>query len=123
MPQERAHEGTMLLWDRPVPMISAPLAHSPHRSSHALPCCSDMDRELPIAASHTNVREAQEVEGRRLPPALLSETCFGKSPEGDQPSFLLVQFQPIFRKPLPEHPGHPLSVLPVLEADDEVMPT
>jgi hypothetical protein len=42
-----------------------------------------MDRELPISTPRTNVREAQEVEGRRLPLALISETFLGKSPEGD----------------------------------------
>src|SRR5579864_8961313 len=99
----------MLLRYRPVPMITAPLGHSLHRSTHALPCCPDVDRELPVAVSHTNVREAQEVEGRRFLLVLSSETFFGKSPEGDQPSFLLVQFQTVLRKPLPEHPSHSLG--------------
>jgi len=69
----------------------------------------------------TDVRKTEEVEGLRLALALPSETLFGKSPEGNQPCLPLVQFQPIFRKPLPEHPGHPLGVLLMLEAGDEVV--
>lgn len=121
MPQERPRESTMLLWYRPVPMIATPFGHSLHRSTHALPRCPDADRELPIAPSRTNVREAQEVEGQRLALALPSEICFGESPKGDQPRFLLVQFQTIFRKPLPQHPRHSFSVLAMLKADDEVV--
>ena len=121
MPQERPRESAMLVWHRPVPVITAPLGHSLHCSTHALPCCPDMDRELPITTSRTDVRKTEEVEGLRLALALPSEIFFGESPEGDESRLLLVQFQPIFRKPLPEHPGHPLGVLLMLKAGDEVV--
>jgi len=121
MPQERPRDNAMLVRQRPVPVITAPLGHSLHCSTHALPCCPDMDRELPITTSRTDVRKTEEVEGLRLALALPSETLFGKSPEGNQPCLPLVQFQPIFRKPLPEHPGHPLSVLSILKAGDEII--
>jgi hypothetical protein len=40
-------------------------------------------RELPIAASRTDVREAQEVEGRWLPLALPLRGRLGNPPEYD----------------------------------------
>jgi hypothetical protein len=32
-----------------------------------------------------------------------------------------VHLQPIFVKPLPEHPSHPLRVFSVLKADEEIV--
>lgn len=72
-----------------------------------------MDRELPVPAPRTDVRKTQEVKGRRLPLALMSQVRLCKPPEGDQPSLLLIQLQAILGEPLPEHAGQPLCVLSV----------
>ena len=56
----------MLHLYRPVPMITAPRGHSRHRPAQTPSCCPDVDRKLPIATPRTDVREAQEDEGRRL---------------------------------------------------------
>jgi hypothetical protein len=102
-------------------MITTPPRFSLHCRPQPLPCCPDMDRELPAPAPRADVRETEEVEGRRLPLALASQGFLCKPPEGDQPSLLLIQLQAILGEPLPEHAGQPFCVLTVLEARDEVI--
>jgi hypothetical protein len=67
------------------------------------------------------VREAQEVERLRLAQAPCRPVAGGEPPELDQPGLTRVQLQPELREP-PAQPGQePLSVLLVLEPDDEVV--
>src|SRR4029453_671764 len=67
------------------------------------------------------MREAQEVERLRL---ALTPGCpvpGGMPPELDQPGLLRVQLQPELREPAAQPGPEPLSVLPVLEPDDEIV--
>jgi hypothetical protein len=53
--------------------------------------------------------------------ASVSQVFLRESPKGDQPSLFLTQLKAILGKPLPEHAGHSLGILSILEADDEVI--
>src|SRR5438874_9273171 len=62
--------------------------------------------------------EAQEVEGARTLPLLLSSR---RAPEVEQAGLVRVEGQPVALQPLRQHRQHALGILPVLEADDEVV--
>ena len=85
MPPKLAIERTVLSFHRQVSMRSAPSGGSLHREPQPLTGGPDVDRELPVATSCAEVREAEEVEGRRFALPLASEVLLGKSPEGDEP--------------------------------------
>ena len=56
-----------------------------------------------------------------LPPALGCPVAGGVPPELDQPGFVRVQFQSELREPAAKLVPEPLSVLSVLEPDDEIV--
>src|SRR5208337_1416601 len=77
--------------------------------------------EPPVPCLRADVREAQEVERLRL---ALTPGCpvpGGLPPELDQPGLIRVQLQPELREPAAKLVPEPLSVLPVLEPDDEIV--
>src|ERR1700674_2739853 len=55
-----------LMLDRVVPMLLAPLRPRLHTAPKAFADGPDVNREPPPSAARTDVREAEEVEGRRL---------------------------------------------------------
>ena len=55
-----------LILDRVVPMVLAPLRHRLHTAPKAFAHGPDVNREPPPSAARTDVRETEEVEGRRL---------------------------------------------------------
>jgi len=78
------------------------------------------DPEVPAPGRHADVREAQEAGRLRLARAPCLPVRGGSPPELDQPGLARVQFQPELREPLAELGEEPLSVLTLLEPDDEV---
>ena len=52
--------------DRVVPMLLAPLRHRLHTPPKAFAESPDVNREPLPPAARTHVREAEEIEGRRL---------------------------------------------------------
>jgi len=121
VPPKLAVERTVLSFHRQVSMRSAPSGGSLHREPQPLTGGPDVDRELPVATSCAEVREAEEVEGRRFALPLASEVLLGKSPEGDEPGLFLTQLQAVLGKPLPHHPGEALCILWILKTDNEVV--
>jgi hypothetical protein len=67
------------------------------------------------------VREAQEVERLRFSQATACSSRGGEPPGLDQPRLARVQFQPELREPAAQLVQEPLSVLLILEPDDEVV--
>src|SRR5262249_27692312 len=55
-----------LVLDRVVPMVLAPLRHRLHATSKAFAHGPDVNRKPSPPAARTDVREAEEIEGRRL---------------------------------------------------------
>src|SRR3989442_7059639 len=55
-----------LILDRVVPMLLAPLRHRLHAAPKAFANRPNVNCEPPPSAARTHMREAEEVEGRRL---------------------------------------------------------
>jgi hypothetical protein len=76
----------------------------------------------PSAPGHrADVREAQEIERLRLAGPASFPVPGSVPPELDQPRLTGVQFQPELREPAAQLVQEPVSVIFVLEPDDEVV--
>src|SRR6266849_4341509 len=98
-----------LMLDRVVPMLLAPLRHRLHTAPKAFANRPDVNREPPPSAARTDVRETEEVEGRRLRRAGATREC--RAPEREELRLLGVQRQTVFRESLGEDCQDPLRVL------------
>ena len=61
-------EGFLLLLNRIMPMLPAPLRHSLQTAPEALAHRAHMNREFPPLGSRTDMRESEKIESRRLRP-------------------------------------------------------
>jgi len=77
--------------------------------------------ETPVLAPSADVREAQELEGLRLPESPCRSSLGGEPPELDQPGLVGMQLQPELREPLAKVVEELLGVALMLEADDEII--
>src|SRR5438128_6560224 len=64
-------EGLALFLDRIMTVLPAPRRHCFQAAFEPLPHGPNVNREIPPPTPRTDVREAEEVEGGRLRPALL----------------------------------------------------
>src|SRR5712692_7054023 len=94
-----------LILDRVVPMLLAPLRHRLHAAPKAFANRPHVNREPPPSAARTHMREAEEVEGRRLWRRRAARER--RASERQQPRLLGVQRQAKLRESLGEEPpGH-----------------
>jgi len=80
-----------------------------------------VNREASLTASGRHVREAEEVEGGRFRPTRPLRFFDGAPPELEEPGFLRMERQTIFRKPLVQHLEDLFRVLLILKAENEVI--
>ena len=71
MTSELPIEGLALFLDRIMTVLPAPSRHCFQAALKPLPHGPNVNREIPPPTPRTDVREAEEVEGGRLLPALL----------------------------------------------------
>jgi hypothetical protein len=105
--------------DRVVPMLLAPLRHRLHTPPKTFAYRPDVNREPPPPAARTHVREAEEIEGRRL--WRVGTTREGRASERQQPRLLGMKRQAILRESLVKDLQDPLRILAVLKAENEVI--
>src|SRR5208337_3554265 len=80
----------------------------------------EMDRELASQARRSDMRKAQEIEGRRLDPGSPCLTV-GRAPKFDQTCLLGMQGQSELREPLVQDSQHSLGILPVLKTQKPIV--
>src|SRR6202521_5888351 len=112
-------ERRRLIHDRVVPVLVAPLRHRLRTPPKPLTHGPNVNRELPASTARTDVREAEEVEGRRLPRVRLSRQR--RAPKRHEPRLLGMQRQPILREPLRKDSQDPFRILAILKAENEVV--
>src|SRR3989338_5775108 len=105
--------------DRVVPVLLAPLRHRLHTASKAFANGPDVNREPPSSAACTDVREAEEVEGRR--PWRIGAARERRASERQQPRLLGMKRQAILRESLGEDLQDSLRVLAILKAENEIV--
>ena len=108
-----------LVLDRVVPMLLAPLRHRLHTPPKAFAHGPDVNREPAPSAARTDVREAEEIEGRRL--WRVGVTRQRRAPKRQQPRLLGVKRQPILCETLGQHVQDTLGILAILKAENEVV--
>jgi len=108
-----------LTLDRVVPMVLAPLRHRLHAASKAFANGSDVNREPPPPAARTHVREAEEIEGRRLWRVVWARQC--RASERQKQRLLGMKRQAILRESLVKDCQDTLRILTVLKAENEVV--
>ena len=75
----------------------------------------NVNRELPASAARTEVREAEEVEGRRLRRVRPSRQR--RAPKRHEPRLLGMQRQPKLREPLRKDSQDPFRILAILKTE------
>src|SRR5216683_37655 len=85
-----------LILDRVVPMLLAPLRHRLHTAPKAFANGPNVNREPPPSAARTDMREAEEIEGRW--PGRVGAARERRASERQEPRLLGVQRQPILRE-------------------------
>src|SRR6266478_1061099 len=87
---------------------------------HALSLRVAYHRELPVPRLPTDMREAEEVEGRRFPLLAPLPSLGRKATEFQQPRLVGVEGQAELREPFAQRRQEPLRVLAMLKAQHEV---
>src|SRR5687767_11403030 len=80
-----------------------------------------MNREVPLPASLTDMRESEKIECSGLRPTRFLRLGQGFAPKLHQPGLVRMQRQSVLRKSLFQHVEHFLGVLPVLKAENEIV--
>src|SRR2546425_11253839 len=80
-----------------------------------------MNREVPLPASLTDVRESEKIECSGLRPTRFLRLGQGFPPKLQQPSLVRMQCQSVLRKSLCQHIEHFLGVLPILKTENEIV--
>ena len=101
-----------------VPLAAAPGIDGLNSPSQSRP--PGLARQTPTAASGATPvqREPQEVEGVRTLPTLLS---LRRSPKVQQAGLVWMEGQSLALHPLRQHRQDALGILPIREADDQVI--
>jgi hypothetical protein len=89
--------------DRVVPMMLAPLRRRLHTAPKTFANGPDVNREQPSSAARTDVRETEEVEGRR--PWRIGAARKRRASERQQPRLLGMKRQAVLRESLGEPPS------------------
>ena len=79
------------------------------------------DRKPPLPRLRAEVREAEEVEGRRFPVSARPPGPVGVPTKLDEARFVGMQHQSESREPLAQCGEEAFGLLPMLESDDEVV--
>src|SRR2546427_3431329 len=91
MPPKFPVERFLLLFHRIMPILATPFRHSFQTAPYALPHRAHMNRELPLPASRTDMRESKKIERGRLRPSRFLGLGQGLSPKLHQPSLVRMQ--------------------------------
>jgi len=106
---------------RVMPMFATPFGHRFETAPESLSHRADMNRAVPLPASLTNMRESEKIERCRFRPIWFLGFGEGFAPKLHQPSFVRMQRQSLLLKSLFQHIEHFLGVLPILEAENEIV--
>src|SRR6266571_8935341 len=108
-----------LILDRVVPMLLAPLRHRLHTAPKAFADSPNVNREPPPSAARTDMREAEEIEGRGL--WRIGAARERRASERQQPRLLGVQRQAKLCESLGKHLQDTLRILAILKAENEII--